>query len=247
MVAPSSRRQNTGKFAQKRPFLPTAQAGQVLLDLAVTQYLTIGQVVRLYLSPNSLRFAQKRMSKLTAEGYCQQLFLQRYKPSGSAARVFTLAEKGREYAVNHDYPVAKHYRPSEEDERNPLYLDHAIAISDVYVSLKRWARQQPAVSVDEFFHERFLHGLPKVKVNGRERLVIPDAAAVLTEQAADGRYLHPLTLEVDLGTEKQVKWREKILGLLAFAESPGYRELFGTDAIRIAVVTPDDEARAKSA
>lgn len=232
------------KSAAKRPFIPSLQAGQVLLDLAVTQYLTIGQLRTLPGYSKNLRFVQRRMSRLTQEGYCLRLFMQPKQPKGTAPTLYALAERGRRYAEDHGYPIPTRYRPTDEEHRSPVYLDHVAAISDVYVALKQWEATESTIRLEAFHHERFLHALPKLTVNGRTRSVKPDAAVLLRETTAAGTWLHPLTVEVDLGTERQTKWREKIAGLLVFANAPSYRELYTSDGVRVGVIARGDEARA---
>ena len=69
-----------------------------------------------------------------------------------------------------------------------------------------------------------------------ERIISPilDAFLVITSPRQD----HPIGLEVDLGTEREQKWKAKVQQLARWTVGP-YRTLFERRALRIAILTPD--------
>lgn len=216
----------------------------ILRALATYHYLTAEQVTRLLYARSSLTTAQTHLKALTDRGYCLRRPLPLPIHAGSAAYVYLLGPKGRSYAARLGLDVPARFRPS--DIPHPSHLAHAIACSDIYLCAALLSRRVPSVTFERLVPERVLRAQKeRVQVDGVNRLVVPDGWLSLLAKRNGRRVRYPLVLEVDLHTERQMKWRAKVRGLLAWADGP-YATLFGTQCGTVAVICPGSERRART-
>jgi Replication-relaxation len=221
------------------PYEPSAGSIQILRALAQYHYLTVEQILRLFYKPTSITTVQTRMKELTIHGYCERrpLPLPAFVPGGSGAYVYTLGPKGRTIVDAQGLEVPARFRPSEIPQKNQLA--HIVACSDVYVSATRLCQGANGLELERLVHERVLRRLgERVQVNGKPRRVTPDGWLSIIGTAAGRRFRYPIALEVDMGSEKQTKWRDKVRGLLAWMDSPSYEKLFATKSVTVAVACP---------
>src|SRR3954468_10897759 len=104
-----------------------AQQGMILTDvdeaiilaLGRFSYLTAAQVTRLLFpgTNDADRRSQRRLKALVDAGYVLRLRALKTPQYGSAAHVFTLGKKGRQYLASLGFLVSSYYRPSEEREK----------------------------------------------------------------------------------------------------------------------------------
>jgi len=221
------------------PYEPTTGSIQILCALAKFHYLTVEQIIRLFYKPTSITTVQPRMKELAEHGYCERrpLPVPALVRGGSGAYVYTLGPKGRAFVEALGLEVPARFRPSEIPQKNQLA--HILACSDVYVSATLLCRNEDGLELERLVPERVLRGLgERVQVDGRPRRVTPDGWFSIIATAAGERFRYPIALEVDMGSEKQTKWRDKIRGLLAWMDSPSYEKLFGTRSVTTAVICP---------
>jgi hypothetical protein len=116
-----------------------------------------------------------------------------------------------------------------------MFLSHALAISEVYVSLVERARECPGLRVREFAVE----AAARFEVPGSDVALRPDALAILATNNVEDVWW----LEIDRGTESLPRISGMLRRYLAFAESgvPGP----GGVVPRVAIsVVSDERARA---
>src|SRR5215208_1148325 len=207
-------------------------------------YLTAEQLRRLLYGEGSLRYAQDRLKSLMEAGYL--LGVERPpRRFGKAARIYTLHTPGRNLVLQMGYVVPPRYRPSEETTKSYRHWDHVVAAVDCLIAFELVTRAVPQIQLVRMLNERQLK-LPRwtTKVSFPYRnpasgvvstvkdRVQPDGFVDLHIRRGGETHQECYYLEADNGTEYQVKWREKVRALVAFAND-AYRRTFGADPITI--------------
>lgn len=215
-------------------------------------YLTAGQTSRL-LYPrlrDEHRYAQRRLKRLVEAGYALRLRSLPTPRFGAAPHVFTLARAGRQYLEAAGVRTSAYYRPCEEAEkaRNHPFILHTLATIDVLIAADRLCQTGP-VACPALVCERELRRDP-VRVDvfppagspGERRrvAVVPDAWLQLWVRGDHGPC--SISVELDRGSEDQAAWRAKVAAICAWALGP-YPQVFRTDNLTVAVVTPDATRR----
>jgi hypothetical protein len=228
---------------------------QLLRDLYRYDYLTVTLACRLRYSPGSHKRVQQLLKELADAGYITRIPLPRPEQHGSAPSVFTLATPGYRHLERLGLPAPARFRPSETQAYSAFFLHHQLATNAFLIAAELFARSHPAIELANMVHERELkqHRTPvNVHVpagNGRRLLtqatVIPDAFLEFHASTLAGPKRRPIALELDRGTEYQVRFRRKIAALLQWAKGP-YPKLWGFSSIRICVVTTAGSARLAS-
>ena len=227
----------------------------ILHALARFHYLTAAQAIRL-LYPNNndprARYAQKLFKRLVDAGYVLRLRALPMPRVGSAAHVFTLAKKGREYVQGMGVLVEPYFRPSREKDasENSPFMLHRLAAIDVMITAERLCWDVPQVSCPRMLSERELkRGAVRVEVPAsrkdnsdgpRKVAVIPDAWFQLS---INDNPPMSIALELDRATEDQKVWRQKVAAYAVWANGP-YQDAFEADNLTIAVVCPNERRRA---
>src|SRR5215217_3785628 len=202
-------------------------------------YLTAEQLRRLLYGQGSLRYAQDRLKSLMEAGYL--LGVER-PPSrhGKAARIYILHTPGRNLVLQMGYVVPPRYRPSEETTKSYRHWDHVVAAVDCLIAVELLTRAIPGVQLVRMLNERQLK-LPRwtttVRVPHRHPAtgvvrtvsdrVQPDGFVDLHLRRGAETHQECYYLEADNGSEYQVKWREKVRALVAFAGG-AHRQTFGS-------------------
>ena len=224
-------------------YLPGVREDALLRALSQLQYLTSEQATRL-LYGKSYATTAAAFRELEQHNFVKAApFHYKKKQTGRPTKVYTLDKKGISYLAD----FGEH--GLENKIKNPWLLRHPLRISDFLISAHLLCKQDPRFTVSEVHHERVLHERlqrreeNKVAIQVRtqdgadeERIISPilDAFLVITSPAQN----HPIGLEVDLGTEREEKWKAKVQQLARWTVGP-YRTLFERRALRIAVLTPD--------
>lgn len=153
--------------------------------------------------------------------------------AGSGGLVYALGLSGQRLldldGVGHGQRRRPAYTPG------PLFLAHALAVSEVYVSLVELARGRPELDVRQFAVESAARFEPP----DSDAVLRPDALAVLASSDVEDIWW----LEIDRGTESLPRLAEMLRRYLTFAESgvPGP----GGVVPRVLVsVTSEERARA---
>lgn len=215
----------------------------ILRALNRYHFLTAQQLCRLRYSEGSLTYVQSLFKTLTDLGYCQRLWLPRTDQHGSSPSVYCLAIKGLNFLRSEGLDVPSRSRRSEQVRRSLYFLDHTLALNDFLIAAELLCCQLPDFELAGMLHERDLKQHPfDVQVDGAHHSVIPDAWLDLRVQKRFSLARVCLSVELDMGSESQSKWRRKVRSLLAFACGP-YQTVFDTRCITFAVVTTAGEKR----
>ena len=224
----------------------------ILIALNRFHYLTAAQASRL-LYPNlkdNNRYATRRLKRLVDAGYVLRLRDLPKPMYGSPPHVFTLARLGREYLNRFGIETPSYFRPSEEGDKafNRPFMHHTLSAIDVLIAAELLCKKYP-VTLEQLINERELK-------RRAERVIVPRAPHSPSDESRvvavipDGWFQLvvgtqapvSIALELDRGTEEQKFWRRKVAALVTWANGP-YKEVFQTDNLTIAVVTPSASRR----
>jgi protein involved in plasmid replication-relaxation len=237
MIPPRSR------VPKALPVLP----GHLRVLEALNRYerLTAEQLRRLHFGAGSLTYVQTKLKELADAGYVLRVPVGRPTPHGSGPLVYSLDRRGRAFLASLGRDIPARLRQSEERERSSPHLRHSLAVVDVLILCDLLCWRDDRFVLARLMGERELkrRAVPVVMPGGRRRSVAVDAWADLRIRYPDGGMEQVcFAYEVDLGTEWQAAWREKVRALLAFEDGP-YTAAFGALALSIVVVAPDDRRR----
>ena len=201
---------------------PGKRAARLLHALSWVQFLTSMQATRL-LFGNSYATTTEAFKELMSNDYVHVV---RHR----GTNVHFLSKKGIRYLASHGIHS---YENTIEDLS---FLPHTLKISDFLISASLLSKQAPQFRLSHVAHERVLNeelrNNPQNKVTiaakGKSGAVIPkvvspilDAFLVLESDTAT----YPIGLEIDMGTESEQQWREKVRALTTWEAGP-YRKPF---------------------
>jgi len=219
---------------------------EILHALGTYQVVTAVQLATLLFKPSILTYVRQKLRALVAAGYVDTDFLPRTSRLGSSPLLYLLGRKG--VAVLHAQGLAvPRYRPPEERGHSLLWNPHAVALSDVLLSLTRLVQTDPSIELAELRHERLLTHTPvhlTSESGATATSVRPDAWVDLWLTQGSRRQRMCLALELDRGTEHHTAWRRKVRALLGWACGP-YQEHYETQSLTIPVVTTAGERRCR--
>jgi hypothetical protein len=191
---------------------PLSDLDHRILDLlSFLRVLTGPQLASLMspeIPPRTLRYRTARLARLGLLGRTRP-----YRERGSAPHHLWPTRKGEAIAEGGPPP-----RGGERREPNPLFLAHAVAISELYVALK--------TELPEGFRlsgfEREAEARETFRgYDGKEHAVAPDACIQISDP--DGRNLFGL-VELDLGTMSTRQLKAKAEGYGEYVELEGWRQ-----------------------
>ncbi|MBN1954379.1 MAG: replication-relaxation family protein [Anaerolineae bacterium] len=226
------------KAARKSPLLINAKRNEVLLALHSVRFaLTRHLVALLDQQPSN---ASRLLGRLYRHRYVDRMpQLVRHGP-GAPALVYTLDILGNEYIAElHGTPAED--RPRAGQPVSTYFLEHYLAIADVYVALQIAAR---VAGLCLTWYNEIEAVLPYVQ-GIEERKLSPDALFWL----AGSQILTTLVfLEVDRSTESLQRWQGKLETYQGYFVSPtGFQRQFRERPARVLVlVTARSEGRVQS-
>lgn len=194
----------------------------ILRALYVFPYLTPPQACRLLYSSGSIKMVMRRMKQLSDANY-----LMRYRESTGYSYSYWLANLGRTELDKHGYDrsVFKKNARAMEPFIRSSHFPHCQAVTDFLIE----ASLMPGVEVKELLHDFTLHSI-------RRANVIPDGWLHLVQ----GNKQHYFCIEVDMHTEKQEDFQNKIGAIVYFDE---YKALYGNHQPLWIFWTPKGESR----
>ncbi|MGH8651191.1 MAG: hypothetical protein ACREUI_00425 [Burkholderiales bacterium] len=233
-----------------KPYILTKATERILRAAHFYRFLTALDFATLLYSPSSLTYARALLSELAGgEDFKTNEYLYRFKlPNGTSngSRIYTLGVKGRNYLVSElGLPADWYFRPHKLKYLSYCQADHNLSLARFQISAQAWAKKQPNYRIA---HIRICYELAQtapiieITTQGKtERLkVIPDAW-VCFQKLRDGSGEHerfmPVLLELDRGTEHQLRFKQHVRSKIAFIQTGAYRQLFHTNAVVIAYVT----------
>jgi hypothetical protein len=212
-----------------------------VLDLAAFDYLTIRQLLRLegYAS-KSLTYGQELMKLLVAE----KCVLPLVGTAVNQPRIYTLTDKGRQYASVLGIPTAKRFRPAEESgkARNGYFIRHTLLINDVLIAARLLTQTVPGIVLTRLYTERELKRkiyveLPEPIGEGKTRYrklcIEPDASLRFTIGETWQDFFH-IEVYRNLPPVEQ-RFKQKVSGYVATVRSGQHQQLFHTESLNIAV------------
>jgi hypothetical protein len=205
----------------------TERDRDLLQALAIARVLDAGQI-QIIGGFTSLRRTNRRLLKLVRAGLLKRWFVS--TSGGGQKAIYGLSlhgaglicePRGRVLRLKHDSLITF----SE-------FLAHQQAVNAVFL-LARFQSLPSGLSCSTWltFWERFSAAIP----------LMPDGYFEITQ----GDTIHPMFLEVDLGTERAPIWLRKVELYLKFATSGEFERLFQHKRFRVLVVLPS-ESRLKS-
>lgn len=240
------------------PLQITGRDLEILRAVHRYRYLRTGQVKRL-LFPESttLQSARRRLRKLAHPGWRYLIRIGRAGQAGATApeAAFCLATAGADLLGSCGDELIPY--PRGRSGGGPLYLEHALALSEFRLALELGLRADPDLRLHRFVHEEELkthlrRGLSKDAYklfhlfrhprSGQEYVVHPDALIVLAagETAAARRLFF---LEIDRGSEALRLVADKVTGYRLLKESGAFRK-FGDFADFLVLLVTNSERRA---
>lgn len=217
-------------------YLPSHLA-RIVRAVGRLHYLTNRQLLTLFeYSPKSATHVEELTHELTERGYLLKLQRELYG-RGSPPQVHVLSQRGWNWLAEQEL-VAGRYRESEKIEQsgNSGALPHTLDVNDVLIAFERMHRRQDRVKLAGYFHERDIR---------RIRLpAYPDAWIELEVWEGDETPAHDVyLLELDRGSEDDVKIQDKVSRLVNFIGGRSYIEAFGSDLFRAVLWVAPDERR----
>ena len=182
---------------------------RVLSVLCAHRVVTQAQLGRLFpgIPERTLRYRTRRLHELGLAGHSRP-----YRERGSAPNYHRPTRRAD--CLMRGEPVP---RGGERTRPNPIFLAHAAALTELYVTLETRAGTA-GLSVQEYRRE----GDAREAFNsaGKKRALAPDAMLILAD--AQGRKFGAF-VEIDLGTMSHTRLRQKADLYAAYAASDAWR------------------------
>jgi hypothetical protein len=213
----------------------------ILVAIGIYHYLTAVQLARLLFSPGSLTYVRDQVKELFHSGHLARLFPPTLAPRGAYKAVYALDRRGYAYLKAQGLEPPGRFRPSENVEREWLFLRHTESANDLLILVNLLTRQDPQLELHRVLTERQLKHHPVyVTVDDKKVGVIPDGWVDLRR----GNLQTCLAFELDRGTVSRKNWTRKVQALNAYSKGP-YQDaaVFDTNSLSIAVVTTASERR----
>jgi hypothetical protein len=217
---------------------------RIISALAEFDYLTPAQIARLLYVPSSRNHVYEKMRPLVD----RRLVLTAGGRNVNLPLLYTLSGTGRQYASLLGAPPKTRFRPSEEADkgRNPYFLKHTIAVTDVLISAKLLSQTMPAIHLTRMYTERELKRKIYIPLGGKTVCLEPDAGLLfrITETWHDP----PQTWEDFFHIEvyrnlppQEWRFKQKIAGYVTYVDNGHHEALFHTPALSIAVIAATEQ------
>jgi Replication-relaxation len=233
-------KQSTRKTTKRTPYIIGPADDAILRVIYRYHRLTIDQVTRLLYSRGTRNTVSTRLKNLADAGCLERIVIP--SRSGKGPVVYTLARKGQRYLGELGFVIPRRGRSSEDRQASAMHLNHTLAVNDFLINAELFARAHAGTFILQQL-------LPERRMKQRA-VKVDDGTGTLVTVAPDGyidlvitdQYRFCFALELDMGTEDQRVWRNKVHQLLRYAAGP-YQHAFGTDGLTICVVTTAGETR----
>ncbi len=182
------------KEARQHPLLLNKNDRELVRGLRATRFLTTAQGIRLLgISRQALH---KRLVKLYHYRYID------WVSTGFYRHLYTLDTMGAEYLIQADNTTLEEISPRKMP--SPFFLEHSLAIADVYVAVTVAARAAGVMLTWRNEAEATDH---YQLTSGKECKLEPDAVFLLTGKGIRSTLVF---LEVDRATESTRQWNQKV-------------------------------------
>jgi hypothetical protein len=210
-------------IGNKRPGLVLQIRDRHLLNELATMKVIDREQTKLVAGFGSTTRVNRRLLALTHAGMLRRIFVGTM--AGGRKAIYSLSLKGA-HAVG--LPNATNQRRQAQFLVHDLFLEHQFRINSVLILLKY--RPRPVMGA----HLQSWMGFQRPLSQGIS--VIPDAYFELNTDKG----IHPMFLEVDLGTEALRIWKKKIEAYLRLAISGEFVNLFQRPQFRVLVLTTSE-------
>jgi Replication-relaxation len=212
---------------------------KIIVALAEFDYLTASQLALLLYSLSSITYVYEQMKSLVAQGHVLTL-------GGRAVnlpQIYTLSGTGRHYASMLGATKGKRFRPSEEADkgRNPYFLKHTIAVTDVLIAARLSSERVPAIRLPRMYTERQLKRKIYIPLAGKTVCLEPDAGLLF--RITETWHEPPQTWEDFFHIEvyrnlppQEWRFKQKIAGYVTYVDNGHHEALFHTPALSIAII-----------
>src|SRR5918999_5256581 len=206
------------------------------------QCMTATQVTRLLFSPTSATWVNAKLKRLTDVGYLVRSQVPVKLVNGRPPMYYGLGEKGLGHLASYGVDVPERARPYRLRHYSDPFIAHLLAVNELLIAGQLLCRQQPALKLARVLHQQDFERQPVLvrRPGGQPAKVKLDGFLDFEVHSASP-YRAPFCLELDRGTERRQKWRDKVKSLVHFLRGP-YQDTFGRKAVTIGVVaTPGRE------
>jgi hypothetical protein len=182
-------------------------------------------------------------------------------------RIYTLSSNGRHYAALLGAPKPHRFRPAEEQDkgRNPYFLKHTMAVTDVLIAARLLSQTHPAITLSRMITERQLKRKIHVELP-ESRLTQPAGTSeggthfqtICIEPDASCQFLITETWHTESHTWRDFfhievyrnlppvakRFKQKIAGYVTYVDTGQHQALFSTTALSIALFAQNPEMAA---
>ncbi len=214
------RKRLTEKFAQKAFKELTERDKKIILTLYEQRYLRLDQLQRLFFT--SPFGARKRLKILYEKGFVDRL--RPWVRRGSAQYVYFLSKLGTRFVAVQKGIAQNNFKWKRKQLKDQvIFLEHILATNDVYVALKQLEKEDGRYKLLEWVSEReFRSRFWDIKG------ILPDAffKLGLHERAIEDFLYYDFFLEMDMGTMRLKRIKDKVEDYLNFYLSGSYKSSF---------------------
>ena len=157
--------------------------------------------------------------------------------------IYTLSGRGRRYVFQQGKERAKRFRLAETRTKagNGYFLRHTLAVNDVLIAARLLSRSVPAIELIRVYHERDLRRKIAVALCGaggktRQIFLEPDASLDVRIRKDETVWRDFFFVEVYRHHPMEHRFKRKIAGYVAYADSEQHQGLFETHALTIALL-----------
>jgi hypothetical protein len=207
------------------------------------QCMTALQVTKLLFSVNSLTWVQTKLKRMADAGYLVRSQIPVKLVNGRPPLYYGLGERGLAHLAMYGVDVPEQARPYRVRHYSDPFISHLLAVNEVLIAGRRLCQQYPTVKLAKVLHQQDFERepVPVRRPGGSETKVKLDGFLDFEVHTAQP-YRAPLCLEVDRGSERRKRWREKVRNLVYFMRG-AYQVRFDRKAITIGVVATSNRNR----
>ena len=203
---------------QSQPLALTPRDEEILATVYRYRFVTSLDIAHLLFSPTYISYVRSRLARLSGKKDLEEnTYLCRFKlpdTEGNRERVFTLGNKGREFAREIlGNPVDWYFRPNKLKFFSHSAILHHLLLTR-FISAATWvcrSRDDLTLLAQRLSYE-FLKNPPQVTLTQKDKkstlTVIPDAWLLFGKENAK----YAVLFELDRGMEYQEKFKQHVRG-----------------------------------
>ncbi len=206
------------------------------------QCLTALQVTKLLFALTSVKWVNAKLKRLADTGYLVRSQIPVKLVNGRPPLYYGLGERGLAHLASYGVDVPERARPYRVRDYSDPFISHLLAVNELLIAGQRLCQQQPTLKLARMLHQQDFERQPVLvrRASGQQAKVKLDGFLDF-EVHSESPHRAPLCLELDRGTERRQKWRDKVRHLVWFMRGP-YQDTFKRQAVTIGVVaTPGRE------